>query len=161
MAFKLKPTNVQLTNLNPRPQAAGADEERELAIDIDVEFMAEKTILAGLLVKPLPVISALWTGRGNVADVAIGKVTLRNQFDGAHVKIGYRDQEVALAQCHLKKFSFVALDDNKCQIHFQVQCIPTDEQYLLVGRALKYTEVTLEVGGRQRVTGAAQQKLDV
>lgn len=161
MAFKLKPSIVKLTNLNPRPQAGSDSEERDLAIDIDVEFLAEKTILDGLLVKPLPMIAALWTSRGNVSEITVGKVALRNQFDGAHVKISYHDREVALSQCHLGKFSFTALDAHKCKLHFQIQCIPDDEQYLSVGRALKYTEVTLEVGGRQRVTGPAQEKLDV
>lgn len=161
MAFKLKPTTASLTNLNPRPQAAG--DERELAVDIDLEFLTEKVILSGLLVKPLPMISALWTGRGNVSDVAIGKVSLRNEFDGAQVKIStIGDEGVALNNCHLKKFSFIALDANQCKLHFQVQCLPDDKAYLFLGHALRKPEVTIEVGGRQRIIGGtSQQKMDV
>ena len=161
MAFKLKPTTASMNNLNPRPQASG--DERELAVDIDLEFLGDKTLLDGLLFKAVPFIKALWTTRGNVADMAIGKVALRNEFDGAQVKVSTVGEEgVTLNQCHLKKFSFMALDADQVKLHFQVQCLPTDEAYLFLGHALRRPEVTIEVGGRQRIIGgASQQKLDV
>lgn len=161
MAFKLKPTTASLTNLNPRPQAAG--DERELAVDIDLEFLGDKDLLQGLLFKADQMIKVMWTSRGNVADMAVGKITLRNELDGAQVKLNTIGEDpITLNQCTLKKFSFTALDADQVKIHLQVQCLPNDEAYLYLGHALRRPEVTIEVGGRQRVTGTtSQQKLDV